>query len=73
MNSMSLESVISESVKAYGPMLQKIDLTSKTQLYQAIYADADTATEEMLSLGCAITADPHFQNWLNAKLLLPKS
>ena len=63
---------ILDPIKAYKPLLDKLTVATKIEIYTKIYQNIEGATDEMLSLGLAITADPHFQSWMNGKLHLPK-
>lgn len=65
---MSLGKTISDSVVAFQPMLSKMSLDSKIEMHNAIYSFGASATDEMLTLGVAITADPYYQRWMNERL-----
>jgi hypothetical protein len=66
-----LSRVTKQSVDAYGPLLDELSLSVKMELYRAIYGNAETMTEEVLSLGVALTADPDIRKYL--KIILRKN
>lgn len=60
-----LSRVTQQSVEAYRPLLDRLSLSVKLELYKAIYGNAETMTEEALTIGVALTADPSIQKYLN--------
>lgn len=57
---------ITDSYKAFKPLLDKLPLATKVEIYNAIFmADLDPSnlSEEILTLGCAISVDPQYQQW----------
>jgi hypothetical protein len=64
----NLSRVVNESNAAFEPLLAKLSAPVKMELYKAIYSDAANAanmTEEVLTLGVALTSDPSIQRWLS--------
>ncbi len=57
---------IRESYQAFKPLLDALPLATKIEIYNAIYnqsLDPANLSDELLSIGCAISVDPDFQKW----------
>jgi hypothetical protein len=63
-----LNETTKQCVVTYGPLLDKLSISVKMELYKAIYRHSETMTEEVLSLGVALTADSTVRKYLNIAL-----
>lgn len=62
---------IADGYKAFKPLLDKLPLSTKVEIYNAIFmADLDPShlSEEILTLGCAISVDPQYQKWQTLRM-----
>lgn len=63
----SMSAMIKDCIRAYKPMLAGLSLAAKAEVRQKIIDSGANATDEMLSLACAITADPEFTQWIRGR------
>lgn len=64
----SLNETTKQCVAAYGSLLDKLSISVKMELYKAIYSHPETMSEDVLSLGVALTADSTVRKYLNIAL-----
>jgi hypothetical protein len=68
-----IENHLTQSVKTWQPLVSKLSLEAKAEIYRIVLKQKEKATDPMLDLSFAITTDREFQDIFGCFYTDPKT